>query len=293
MKNKVKMSVIIAFIAVIGLLGIACDDSNTQSDYNIVGTYTYSQPLSIGGGTMIYTWIFSSDKTYEITNSVTTVKNTGTWLVSGNDITLTDTSAHLSSVSIIETFSISQSDNNVTFTLRGSASVSNILVSFSVTNTSITLTKLSANASSCTLCNGLYFSLSGNNCDGNNCFEHISFDKALDHVLSKIGITDFNPPGTLYDSWHSYSDHFRKTKSIRLDYENVTRVQFNSYINYLSQKYGYKFEPGPSSWDNITITHRIYTSDRYIIDYRLRYNLLDDFENDNPVLADLNILLFP
>jgi len=105
-------------------------------DFDIVGTYNFIHPQN----SMVFTWVFKENKTYEITRSIGDTKNTGKWSVSGNDITLEDTQYAV--IELKETFAITSIGNQVTLTLKGNSQTSAVLVHFSLAATSITLTKL-------------------------------------------------------------------------------------------------------------------------------------------------------
>ena len=135
---------VIAAVAIIGFSVFGCDpDKGNESteDFDIAGTYTYSQALPQGGGTLVYTWVFNENKTYKITRSIGSVENTGTWSVSGSEITLTDTSPQNVGSTVKDTFTISESGNQITLALK-QGQTSSILVSYvSVAGTSLTLTR--------------------------------------------------------------------------------------------------------------------------------------------------------
>jgi hypothetical protein len=116
--------------------------NNNGNDFDIVGTYTFSQ--ATGQNTLVYTWVFKEDKTYGITRSMGSTTNTVTWSVSGNKITLKDTSPQNSGLgqTINETFAITESGDQVTLSFSGS--ISNIFIGyFNVTGTSMTITRKS------------------------------------------------------------------------------------------------------------------------------------------------------
>jgi len=72
------------------------------------------------------------------------VYDTGTWSVSGNDITLNDTSPHFAELPPIEeTFSINENGNNITLTYKGLNQVSFIFIIFSSMEKSLTITRQS------------------------------------------------------------------------------------------------------------------------------------------------------
>ena len=114
------------------------NNNGSGEDFDIAGTYTFS--VATGNNTNVYTWVFSGDKKYEVTRSIGSTKNNGTWSVSGKEITLKDTTAPQE---INETFTITSSGNDVTLTLKGSSQISNILVYYGAGSkgTSFTLTK--------------------------------------------------------------------------------------------------------------------------------------------------------
>ena len=115
--------------------------NNNSNDFDIVGTYTFSQTTQ-GQNTLVYTWEFKEDKTYGITRSMGSTTNTGTWSVSGNNITLKDTSPQNSGLgqTINETFAITENGDQVTLSFSGS--ISNIFIGyFNVTGTSMTITR--------------------------------------------------------------------------------------------------------------------------------------------------------
>jgi len=152
MKNKTKFlkavqsMAIIAVIAIIGFSVFGCDpDKGNESteDFDIAGTYTYSQALQ-SGGTLVYTWVFNTDKTHKITQSIGSNEDTGTWVVSGNEITITMDSKTVGQVTVpsySETFTITENGNWVILTLKGDSQASTVLVRFSIAGTSITLKK--------------------------------------------------------------------------------------------------------------------------------------------------------
>jgi hypothetical protein len=116
------------------------NNNNNGKDFDIVGTYTFS--VSTGSNTNVYTWVFAAEKTYEITRTIGSTKNNGSWSVSGNELTLkTDATALVQPIT--ETFTVKESGDEVTLTLKGNSQVSNILVSFGAGSkgTSVTLTK--------------------------------------------------------------------------------------------------------------------------------------------------------
>ena len=114
-------------------------NSGSGEDFDIAGTYTFS--VATGNNTNVYTWVFSGDKKYEVTRSIGSTKNNGTWSVSGKEITLKDTTAPVGEIN--ETFTITSSGNDVTLTLKGNSQISNILVYYGAGSkgTSFTLTK--------------------------------------------------------------------------------------------------------------------------------------------------------
>jgi len=132
---------LIAFVFTGSMALLSCDDDpnkegngngeNPPEDYDIVGVYTY--------GT--YTWTFNANKTYEITRESVPEPYTGTWSVSGNEIILTDTSPQYAALTIIETFTITENDNQVTFSYSGQ--VSKIFIIFDSMENSLTFTKQS------------------------------------------------------------------------------------------------------------------------------------------------------
>jgi len=133
----------LAVIAVSAIIFSTCDpekeNESITEDFDITGTYTYSQNLPQSGGTLVYTWVFNENKTYKITRSIGSTENTGTWSVSGSEITLTDTSPQYADYTVIDTFTISESGNQITLTLK-QGQASNIFVSYlGVAETSLTL----------------------------------------------------------------------------------------------------------------------------------------------------------
>jgi len=145
MKKNSFWKIGIALIGIMALLLCACEDDNGKGpgnnggkDFDIVGTYTFSHPSN---SNLVYTWVFKEDKTYEITRTTVSTKNTGKWSVSGNNITLEDTSPQNAGLgqTIKETFTITENNKQVTLTLDGS--VSGILTSISMVGTSVTMTR--------------------------------------------------------------------------------------------------------------------------------------------------------
>jgi len=125
-------------------------------DFDITGTYKFTQT----GDSTVYTWVFSDTNDYTVTRSVGSTVNTGTYSVSGNEITIT-TAALTTPVNVpsfSEVFTITSSGDNVTLTLKGSASASNFFTSIGNGGalTTITMTKQSGNnggGNECTECN--------------------------------------------------------------------------------------------------------------------------------------------
>ena len=148
MKKNSFWKIGLALIGIFTILLCTCEEDNGGGgnppvNYDIVGYYTFSQDLP-SGGEQVYTWVFKEDNnTYEITRSIGDTKNTGKWSVSGNDITLTDTSPQYAGLGleIKETFTITSNGNQVTLTLKGDSQASAVLVQFNLAATSITLTK--------------------------------------------------------------------------------------------------------------------------------------------------------
>jgi len=116
-------------------------NGNNDTDFDIAGTYTSIQ--STASGSLTFTFVFKTDKTYEVTRSIGSTKDTGTWSVTGMEITLTSTSSVIPIPA--ETFTITEGTNQVTLTLKGSAQVSNLFLTFGFTSASlsVTLTKQS------------------------------------------------------------------------------------------------------------------------------------------------------
>ena len=129
------------FILVFAVFG--CIDDNGDKDYDIVGTYKFS--LNTHSGEVEYTWVFFADNTYKVTRSVGSTENTGTWSVSGSEITITTDVVTIPTnvPSFSETFNITENGNHVTLTLKGSASVSNFFTSIGMGSalTTLTMTK--------------------------------------------------------------------------------------------------------------------------------------------------------
>jgi hypothetical protein len=93
MKNFVKWFGIIAFIAVIGVLLIACDEDNLDENDELDGT-TWKAIQTIQGYTATNTLTFNSpnftSKTSYIVNGTEQGDTmTGTYTISGSDVTLT------------------------------------------------------------------------------------------------------------------------------------------------------------------------------------------------------------
>ncbi|MCL2175350.1 MAG: hypothetical protein FWB73_04815 [Treponema sp.] len=145
-KNCFWMICLLAITAIAITLGSCGGDPNNESsgeDFDIVGTYTYSQPLPQSGGTLVYTWVFNSNKTYKITRSIGSSENTGNWSVKGKEITLTDTSSQSMGMVPAETFSISSSGNQVTLNYKGSSVSLIFTIQLTTTGNSVTLTRKS------------------------------------------------------------------------------------------------------------------------------------------------------
>jgi len=122
-------------IMVIAMFLGSCRDPNNGNeikgkDFDIAGTYSYT------ADGIVYSWVFSASGSHEITKDGTsTATGAGTWTVSGNEITIKLTK----SVSVTEVFTISESSNQITLTIKGT-SVSTIFVIFDVVGDSLTLT---------------------------------------------------------------------------------------------------------------------------------------------------------
>ena len=146
-KMKFVFIILIAAIAIaLGSCGGDPNNTNNENsgdDFDITGVYTYSQTLSQSGSTLVYTWVFNTDKTYKITRSVGSTENTGNWSVKGKDITLTDTSSQNAGMVPAETFSISSSGNQVTLTYKGSSVSLIFTIQLTTTGNSVTLTRKS------------------------------------------------------------------------------------------------------------------------------------------------------
>jgi hypothetical protein len=141
--KTISKTALIAFCAVVfALILVTCGEEPevNNKDFDIAGTWTFS--VSTGSNTNVYTWVFAVEKTYEITRTIGSTKNSGSWSVSGNELTLkTDATAQVQAIT--ETFTITGNENEVTLTLKGGSPVSNILVSFGAGSkgTSVTLAK--------------------------------------------------------------------------------------------------------------------------------------------------------
>jgi len=140
-EKKFKKTGLLLGLVFIMLLG-ACPNGGDK-DFDLAGTYSFDQ------GGIKGTFVFKTDNTYEISRVNLSVKNTGKWTVSGDEVKITTDAVTAGSVTVqpfTESFKITSSGNNITLTLKAS-SISNFLTSFSVTTasnmTSLTLTKQS------------------------------------------------------------------------------------------------------------------------------------------------------
>ena len=137
-------------IAIIRMAFFSCDpdDPNNSNnggnteDFDIAGSYTFTQ----SGGNVVYTWVFNTNKTYKVTRSIGSAENTGSWSVSGNELTITTDAVTVGGVTVqsfSETFIITSSGTNVTLTLKGSDQVSNFFTSIGNAGafTTVTMTK--------------------------------------------------------------------------------------------------------------------------------------------------------
>jgi hypothetical protein len=111
-----------------------------EEKFDIVGKYSFenwSAWSGSGTGILEFKLEFKSDGTYEYTGVTESVNKAGTWSVKGNEITM---SYSMGLVNISEVFMASRPNNShVTLTLKGSASASDILASFSLAATSLTM----------------------------------------------------------------------------------------------------------------------------------------------------------
>jgi predicted secreted protein len=134
----------VLLIAIAVMFMGSCDDKQEppKKDFNIVGTYKYTQ--STGNSSLTYTWVFKADKKYEITRSIGSAKNTGSYSVSGDEITITTdpvTVGSQNAPSIVETFAITESGNNITLKLKEQQQQSLVFASVSIVGTSLTLSR--------------------------------------------------------------------------------------------------------------------------------------------------------
>jgi len=130
MKRITKILGITVMVMVIAIGFVGCPEEEKPNDFNIVGTYSFILNNNK------CTWVFnSSDKTYEI-DRPNLQKISGTWSVSGKEITLKTDSAV---GALNETFTISEDGDNVTLTFKGNAQVSMIFTNISVVGKSLTL----------------------------------------------------------------------------------------------------------------------------------------------------------
>jgi formylglycine-generating enzyme required for sulfatase activity len=137
MKKFIKTTALL-FALIVAIFCTCSDDSgssNNQPDYNMTGTYTFNNQ----GGSC--TWSFTADGKYQATCYGVVGTLTGTWSPSGNDVTI---SFGVGSVSGKEVFTVQESGNQLTLTLKDNKPISNVLSSFKVVAKSVTMTKTSS-----------------------------------------------------------------------------------------------------------------------------------------------------
>jgi hypothetical protein len=97
-----------------------------EADYELSGIYTYT-----GDSDNTCSLDFKANGTFDFTNTgVPSANKSGSWTVTGNDITL----AISSPVAVEETFTITDTATTVTFTLKDDKAMSNILQMLSLAN---------------------------------------------------------------------------------------------------------------------------------------------------------------
>ena len=141
--NKTFLKVLGISLAVIFAVFLAAcpEESNNNNNngngenFEIAGTYNFTYT------NVVHTWVFNTDKTFKISWVRQSERNyTGTWSVSGNEITLQ--LDDVMGVSIpSETFTASKNENKVTLTLKGNSPASTTFAIFSMAATSLTLTE--------------------------------------------------------------------------------------------------------------------------------------------------------
>ena len=111
------------------------NNNNNVKNFEIAGTYNFFYT------DVSHIWVFNTDKTFKISWVRQSERNyTGTWSVSGNEITLK--LDDVMGVSIpSETFTASKNENKVTLTLKGNSPASTTFAIFSMAATSLTLTE--------------------------------------------------------------------------------------------------------------------------------------------------------
>ena len=210
-------------IGIIAMLLCSCSDDVAGpganiDDFDIVGSYTFTTDV------LVYTWVFAENKTYEISRSIGDLKNTGTWSVSGNNITLIDTSSHLSAVSIIETFSIAENGNQVTLALTGKAPPSLIFTQLLQTGASITLTRQSEASSDDEGCT---------ECGNEPCTCENGIEIAIEMVQIPAGTFTMgsNDPNDSHDYWSNASPTRQVTLSaFRMGKYEITQKQYTAVM---------------------------------------------------------------
>jgi formylglycine-generating enzyme required for sulfatase activity len=131
------MKTTLVCFALIAVVFCTCkDDSgsdNNQPDYDMTGTYTFSNT----GGSC--TWTFTADGNYQCSGYGFVGTLSGTWSSSGNNVTISN-----AVISSKEVFTVQENGNQLTLTLKDNkAPISNVLSSFKVVAKSVTLTKIS------------------------------------------------------------------------------------------------------------------------------------------------------
>ena len=108
-ENKFKKTGLLLGLVFIMFLG-ACPNGG-DNDFDLAGTYSFDQGGSKG------TFVFKTDNTYEISRVNLSVKNTGKWTVSGDEVKITTDAVTAGSVTVqpfTESFKITSSVKNIT-----------------------------------------------------------------------------------------------------------------------------------------------------------------------------------
>ena len=135
-KKRLFLREMIIFLCVVFIFSCNTDPENEDgklvNDLDITGIYVFY----VENDTRELTWVFTSNKKYNIYNFPSVLKRSGSWTISGNEL-LTD----INSFNPSDKFSITENEKGIVLTYIGDSSQSSLFLSLSVLDNTLTLIK--------------------------------------------------------------------------------------------------------------------------------------------------------